>query len=73
MAHLYDDTLMPKALRTAHQELDTLVLKAYGFSPKLTEPEIITALFARYQELLAEEAKEEKTTTKTKQKPKTSV
>ncbi len=51
LADLYDDTTMPPELRKAHQANDRAVMKAYGFAPTMTEPEIVAELMKRYQEL----------------------
>ena len=41
----------PPDLRRAHRENDRAVMKAYGFAPNLTEPEIVAELMKRYQAL----------------------
>ena len=51
LADLYDETTMPPELRKAHQANDRAVMKAYGFDPSLTEPEIVAKLMDRYQKL----------------------
>lgn len=51
LADLYDDTFMPVELRRAHESNDKAVMKAYGFDPKLSENEIVAALFKMYQKL----------------------
>ena len=51
LADLYDETTMPPDLRRAHQENDKAVLAAYGFSPKMTESEIVAELFKMYEKL----------------------
>jgi hypothetical protein len=51
LADLYDRNAMPKSLRTAHGELDKVVLKTYRLGGNSTEEEILTELFKRYQEL----------------------
>ena len=38
LADLYDEVTMPKELREAHRANDRAVMKAYGFSTKMTEP-----------------------------------
>ena len=45
LADLYDETVMPPELRKAHQENDRAVMQAYGFTPKMTESEIVAELF----------------------------
>ena len=49
LADLYDETTMPPELRKAHQANDRAVMKAYGYAPSLTEPEIVADLMKRYQ------------------------
>lgn len=51
LADLYDDTFMPVELRKAHESNDKAVMNAYGFDPKLSENEIVAALFKMYQKL----------------------
>ena len=51
LADLYDEVTMPPELRKAHQANDRAVMKAYGFDPSLTEPEIVAKLMDRYQKL----------------------
>jgi len=53
LADLYDETTMPQELRKAHQANDRAVMKAYGFAPSMTEPEIVAELMKRYQALTA--------------------
>lgn len=53
LADLYDPTLMPSELRKAHERNDRLVMKAYGFDPKMAESECVTALMRMYEELVA--------------------
>ena len=50
LADLYDETVMPPELRKAHEANDKAVLKAYGFSPKASEEEIVAALMKLYSE-----------------------
>ena len=57
LADLYDETTMPPELRKAHQANDKAVMKAYGYVPSMTEPEIVADLMQRYQELTAAENK----------------
>ncbi|WP_308603342.1 DNA methyltransferase [uncultured Fibrobacter sp.] len=52
LADLYDETTMPPELRKAHRENDLAVMEAYGFSPKMTESEIVAELFKMYEELV---------------------
>lgn len=51
LAQLYDQTLMPIALRKAHQTNDRLVMEAYGFDPSWTQDQIFAALYRLYQQL----------------------
>ena len=55
LADLYDEATMPPELRKAHQANDKAVMKAYGYSPSMTEPEIVADLMKRYQKLTAKE------------------
>lgn len=52
LADLYDETLMPAALRKAHRENDAAVMQAYGFNAKMSESEIVGELFKLYEELV---------------------
>ena len=52
LADLYDDITMPPELRKAHQENDRAVMKAYGFSTKMTESECVAELMKMYQSLV---------------------
>lgn len=52
LADLYNETLMPPELRTAHQKNDRAVMQAYGFWGKLnTEAECVAELMKMYQKL----------------------
>ncbi|MEE1267029.1 MAG: type IIL restriction-modification enzyme MmeI [Treponema sp.] len=42
---------MPPELSKAHQENDRTVMQAYGFTPKMTESEIVAELFKIYERL----------------------
>ncbi len=53
LADLYDETVMPPELRKAHQKNDRAVMQAYGFTPKMTESEIVAELFKMYERLAA--------------------
>lgn len=44
-------------MSSAHQANDKAVLAVYGFSEKMTESEIVAALFGMYQEKVANVAK----------------
>lgn len=52
LAELYDELIMPKELRKAHQENDREVLKAFGFKAKITEVETVRELLDTYQKLV---------------------
>ena len=52
LADLYDEIAMPPELRKAHQENDKAVMRAYGFSIKMTESECVAELMKMYQELM---------------------
>lgn len=41
-------------LRKAHAANDEAVMKAYGFPPDLSEPEVVSRLFDMYEKLTAE-------------------
>ena len=51
LADLYDEVLMPKELREAHRANDRAVMRAYGFSTKMSESECVAALMKMYEEL----------------------
>lgn len=53
LADLYDELTMPAELRKAHQANDRAVMAAYGFSPKMTESEVVAELFKMYESLVA--------------------
>ena len=48
LADLYDPLTMPPELRKAHAANDAAVMKAYGYAPTMTEPEIVAHLFKLY-------------------------
>ena len=49
---------MPPELLKAHKALDKAVMELYGYSPDMSEPEIVADLMVRYQKLVdAENAK----------------
>ena len=53
LADLYDEALMPSALRKAHQANDRAVMAAYGFDVKnTTEAACVAELMRRYRELV---------------------
>ncbi len=53
LADLYDETIMPPELRTAHQKNDRAVMEAYGFWGRLnSESECVAELMRMYQELV---------------------
>lgn len=52
LADLYDDTVMPGELRTAHQRNDLAVMRAYGFTAEQnTESACAAALLALYAKM----------------------
>ena len=53
LADLYDEYAMPPELRKAHKQNDRAVIQAYGFPPKISEPECVSALMKQYQQLVA--------------------
>lgn len=52
---LYNKLTMPPELLQAHKANDLAVMKAYGFSTKMTEEDIVKALFKMYQQLTGNE------------------
>jgi len=55
LAALYDPRTMPAQLLKAHQNLDRVVLKSYGFATKrseFNEADCVAALMERYQKLI---------------------
>lgn len=53
LADLYDETVMPPELRTAHQNNDRAVMQAYGFDVKsMTESSCVAALMKLYVQLV---------------------
>ena len=49
---------MPPDLLKAHKALDKAVMELYGYTPEMSEPEIVADLMVRYQKLVdAEDAK----------------
>lgn len=59
LASLYNPSTMPKELLQAHKENDKAVMKAYGFKPSMTEPEIVAELFKLYESRVGELEQEE--------------
>ena len=53
LAALYDQTLMPSALRQAHEANDRLVMQAYGFDLNWSSEQIFAALYQLYQQISA--------------------
>ena len=51
LADLYDPLTMPPELRKAHDKNNIAVMKAYGFSTKMSEAECVAELMKIYQEL----------------------
>ena len=48
---------MPKKLYKAHKDLDKAVLELYGYTPDMSESEIVADLMVRYQKLVEGEDK----------------
>jgi len=44
---------MPPDLLKAHEQLDRVVLAAYGLKASATDAEVLSVLFTRYEELVA--------------------
>ena len=57
---IYDDVTMPPDLREAHRANDRAVMRAYGFSTKLTESACVAELMKRYEELVQKGIEEKK-------------
>ena len=58
LADLYDPLTMPPDLLKAHKALDKAVMELYGYTPGMSEPEIVADLMTRYQKLIdAEKSK----------------
>ena len=53
LADLYSPLAMPPDLLKAHEQLDRVVLAAYGLKPSATDAEVLSALFGRYEEMTA--------------------
>jgi hypothetical protein len=53
LADLYDAVAMPPNLAKAHDQLDRAVLTAYSLKTSATDAEVLTALFTRYETLVA--------------------
>ena len=54
LAALYNELIMPRELRKAHQDNDRAVMQAYGFDVKsMTESSCVAALMKMYQEILS--------------------
>lgn len=43
---------MPPNLVKAHRDLDKVVLSLYGLKPTATDADILSVLFARYEDLV---------------------
>ena len=52
LADLYDPLTMPPELRKAHTANDIAVMKAYGFSTKMSEADCVAELMKLYQALV---------------------
>lgn len=53
LASLYNSLTMPPELRKAHTANDIAVMRAYGFSTKMTESDCVAELMNRYQQLVS--------------------
>lgn len=49
LADLYGANSMPPALRRAHEELDAVVLRAFGMTSSATDEDVLAMLFQRYK------------------------
>jgi hypothetical protein len=54
LADLYDPLTMPPELQKAHTLNDIAVMRAYGFSTKMSEADCVAELMKMYQELTNE-------------------
>lgn len=54
LADLYDEASMPVGLQKAHKNNDRAVMKAYGFSSRMSEMTIVSKLMEMYQEIILE-------------------
>lgn len=52
LSDLYNPLIMPKELKLAHDRNNVAVMKAYGFSTKLTEEECVSELLKMYKSLI---------------------
>ena len=57
LADLYDPLTMPSELRKAHTANDIAVMKAYGFSTKMSEADCVAELMKMYQALVDKQQK----------------
>ena len=51
-ADMYGNLILFSELMKAHNDNDAAVMEAYGFNPRMTEPEIVAELFKLYQNLV---------------------
>jgi hypothetical protein len=56
LADLYDQHSMPPELLKAHKALDKAVMKLYGFTKDMSEPDIVARLMEMYQKLVSSES-----------------
>lgn len=56
LSDLYNPLYMPPELRKAHTSNDIAVMKAYGFSTKMSEADCVSELMKMYQQLTCGEA-----------------
>ena len=59
LADLYDPLTMPPVLAKAHTALDRAVDKLYSSKPFTSDPERVTLLFEKYQEVTAPKSSED--------------
>ena len=52
LADLYDPLTMPPELQKAHRELDSAVMKLYGFGKNMAESDIVARLLEMYRKLV---------------------
>ena len=53
LADLYDSVSMPPELIVAHDELDSLISKAFGLPAKTNDAKLLSALFTNYEALVS--------------------
>jgi type I restriction-modification system DNA methylase subunit len=53
LADLYDSLSMPERLFSAHNELDSLINKAFGLPARIGDAKLLSALFTQYESLIS--------------------